>query len=292
VLVVDFSWIVFQAVPHSLASHHHVWHGPESRLEVLVPPSESALEPSASMSPVGMFYPNGSPVFYPSGRVVEESEESVELPLLLRAGLDVVADEFGGVGSVSADPHTYPLLSRARRQVVAQRRGRQAEANSSMGCLRVTGLSAVAEADVAPAVSMLSSPSGSYARPLRAGMDVVAGRVERGRESVGAVAGPVSASPHPYPLRSRSRGPYLRDLEEEVDEPTFYISSHARRSLAVQEAWKKVRDKKRRKRGEDEDAELDDEAEEGCDRSGPGSQGRRGGGDDEEGPGGVGGMAV
>ncbi len=69
-LDVDFVWIVFQAVPHSLASHHHVWRGPDSRLEVLVPPSESALEPSASMSPVGMFYPNGSPVFYPSGRVV------------------------------------------------------------------------------------------------------------------------------------------------------------------------------------------------------------------------------
>ena len=236
-LIVDFVWIVFQAVPHSLASHHHVWRGPESRLEVLVPPSESALEPSASMSPVGMFYPNGSPVFYPSGRVVEESEERVE-------------------GSVSADPNPYPLLSRTRRQVVAQRRGRQAEASSSIGCLRVTG------------------------------------RIEREQESAGAVVEPVSASPHPYPLRSRSRGPYLRDLEEEVDEPTFYISSHARRSLAVQEAWKKVRDNKRKKRGEDEDAELDDGAGEGGDRSGPGSRERRGGGDDEEGPGGVGGMAV
>ncbi len=246
-LIVDFVWIVFQAVPHSLASHHHVWRRPD---------------------------------FYPSGRVVEESEDSVELPLLLRAGLDVVADEFGGVGSVPADPHTYPLLSRARRQVVAQRRGRQAEASSSMGCLRVSGVSAVAEADVAP-----------DARPLRAEMDVV-GRIERGRESVGAVAGTVSASPHPYPLRSRSRGPYLRDLEEEVDEPTFYISSHARRSLAVQEAWKKVRDETKRKRREDEEAELDDGAGAGGDCSGPSSRERRGDGDDEEGPGGVGGMAV
>ena len=192
-LVVDFSWIVFQVVPHSLASHHHVWGGPDTRLEVLVPPSESALELSASMSPVGMFYPNGSPVFNPPGRVVEESEERVE-------------------GSVSADPHPYPLLSRARRQVVAQRRGRQAEASSSIGCLRVTGVPAVAEADASPASSMLSSPGGPYARSLRAGMDVVAGRIERGRESVGAVVGPVSTSPHPYPLRSRSRGPYLRDL--------------------------------------------------------------------------------
>ncbi len=226
------------------------------------------------MSPVGMFYPNGSPVFYPSGRVVEESEESVELPLLLRAE-----------GSVSAAPHPYPLLSRARRQVVAQRRGRQAEANSSIGCLRVPGVSAVAEADASPALSMLSSPGGANAQPLRAMMNVVAGRVERGPESV-------SASPHPYPLRSRSRGPYLRDLEEEVDEPTFYISSHARRSLAVQEAWKKVRDKKKRKRGEDEEADLDDRAGAGGDRSGPSSRERRGGGDDEEGPGGVGGMAV
>jgi hypothetical protein len=57
-------------------------------------------------------------------------------------------------------------------------------------------------------------------------------------------------------------------LEEEVDEPTFYISSHARRSLAVQEAWRKVRDNKRKKRGEDEDAELDDGAGEGGDRWG------------------------
>jgi hypothetical protein len=81
-------------------------------------------------------------------------------------------------------------------------------------------------------------------------------------------------------------------LEEEVDEPTFYISSHARRSLAVQEAWKKVRDKKKRKRGEDEEAELDDAAGVGGDRSGPGSRERRGGGADEEGPGGAGGMAV
>ena len=220
------------------------------------------------MSPVGMFYSNGSPVFYPSGRVVEESEESVERPLLLRAGLDVVAGSVdhcrGRVGSpmssvvssVSADPHPYPLFSRARRQVVAQRRGRQAEASSSICCLRVTG------------------------------------RIEREQESAGAVVEPVSASPHPYPLRSRSRGPYLRDLEEEVDEPTFYISSHARRSLAVQEAWKKVRDKKKRKRGEDEEAELDDAAGVGGDRSGPGSRERREGGDDEEGPGGVVGMVV
>ena len=47
-----------------------------------------------------------------------------------------------------------------------------------------------------------------------------------------------------------------------------------------------------RRRGEDEETELDDGAGEGGDRSGPGSRERRGGGDDEEGPGGVGGMAV
>ena len=99
------------------------------------------------------------------------------------------------------------------------------------------------------------------------------------------VVSPESASPHPYPLRSRSRGPYLRDLVEEVDEPTFYVSPHARRSLAVQEAWKKVRDEKKRKRREDEEAELDDGAGAGDD--GPGSRERRGGGDDEEGPGGM-----
>ena len=109
---------------------------------------------------------------------------------------------------------------------------------------------------------------------------------------MGSMASPIFASPHPSPLRSRSRGPYLRDLVEEVDETSFFISLHTSRSLAVQEAWKKVRDEKKRKRREDEEADLDDGAGAGGDRSGPGSQGHRRGGDDEEGPSGGRGMAV
>ena len=104
--------------------------------------------------------------------------------------------------------------------------------------------------------------------------------------------GSVSASPHHRSVRSRARGPYRRDLVEEVDETNFYISPHTRRALAIQEAWKAVRDEKKRKRGEDEEAELDDGAGAGRDRSGAGPRGPRGEGNDEEGPSGGGGMAV
>ncbi len=63
-------------------------------------------------------------------------------------------------------------------------------------------------------------------------------------------------SPYLHPWRSRS-GKSHRDVEEEEDEPTYYLSPHTRRYLAVQEAYKKVRDRKRR-RGENEEAELDE----------------------------------
>ncbi len=98
-------------------------------------------------------------------------------------------------------------------------------------------------------LSLNSETSAERPLLLSAEMDVVAGGIESGQGSVGSpmgsVVSSVSASPHSYPLRSRSRGPYLRDLVEEGDESTFYVSPHARRSLAVQEAWKKVRDEKK-----------------------------------------------
>jgi len=68
-------------------------------------------------------------------------------------------------------------------------------------------------------------------------------------------------------------------LEEGVDETTFSISSHTRRSLEVQEGWKAVRDGKRKRRREE--VEDDDPAS---------ADGRPEGGNDEEGP--SGGCAV
>ena len=76
-----------------------------------------------------------------------------------------------------------------------------------------------------------------------------------------SVMGSVSASPHHRPLRSRARGAYRRDVEEGVDESAFYISSHTRRSLEIQEGWKKVQDGKRKRRREEvEDTVVDDPA--------------------------------
>ena len=92
------------------------------------------------------------------------------------------------------------------------------------------------------------------------------------RQAVSVIAS-VSASPHHRSVRIRARGPYRRDLEEEVDETTFSISSHARRSLEVQEGWKAVRDGKRKRRQE--------EVEDGDPAS---ADGHLEGGDDEEGP--------
>jgi len=68
-------------------------------------------------------------------------------------------------------------------------------------------------------------------------------------------------------------------LEEEVDETNFYVSSHTRRSLEVQEVWKVVRDGKRKRRRE--------EVEDGVPAS---ADGHPEGGNDEEGP--SGGCAV
>ena len=110
-------------------------------------------------------------------------------------------------------------------------RGRQAEASSSLSCplllrsgvLPVVGGSArEPEGDISPASSVLSSPYSPYP---------------------------------PHPLRSRSGGSH-RDVDEE-DEPTFPLSRRTRRALALQEAYKKVRDRKRRRR-ESEEAELDE----------------------------------
>jgi hypothetical protein len=68
-------------------------------------------------------------------------------------------------------------------------------------------------------------------------------------------------------------------LEEEVDETTFSISSHARRSLEVQEGWKAVRDGKRKRRREEvEDSECDHPAGVGGDPGqGPSGDGDEGG---------------
>jgi len=81
-------------------------------------------------------------------------------------------------------------------------------------------------------------------------------------------------------------------LEEEVDETNISISSHARRSLKIQECWKTVRDGKRKRRREEvEDSEFDDPASAGGDPVTADPRGPREGGDDNEGPGGCG-MAV
>jgi hypothetical protein len=77
-------------------------------------------------------------------------------------------------------------------------------------------------------------------------------------------------------------------LEEEVDETTFSISSHARRSLEIQEGWKTVRDgkrKRRREKVEDDDPASAEGLPVKADPRGP-----REGGNDEEGP--SGGCAV
>jgi len=98
--------------------------------------------------------------------------------------------------------------------------------------------------------------------------------------------GSVSAIPHHRPLRSRARGAYRRDVEEGVDESTFYISPHTRRSLEIQESWKKVRDGKRRRRREEvEDPEVDDPASGLTDED-------RDGGAGGEGPSGGAGLSV
>ncbi len=104
----------------------------------------------------------------------------------------------------------------------------------------------------------------------------------------GSVMGSVSASPHHRSLRRRTRGAYLRDSVEGAEESTFYISAHTRRSLEIQEGWKKVRDgKKKRRREEVEDSEFDEPASAGGGSVGAGPREH-----DEEGSGGGGGMAV
>jgi len=108
-----------------------------------------------------------------------------------------------------------------------------------------------------------------------------------------SVMGSVSASPHHRSGRSRARGPYRRDLEEEVDDTSFYVSSHTRRSLEIQEGWKRGRDgKKKRRREEVEDSGFDDPASAAGDSVKDDPREPRGGGHDEEGSSGGGGMAV
>ena len=125
---------------------------------------------------------------------------------------------------------------------------------------------------------------------LRSEVAVAADTSDHAAEMVASpessVMGSVSTSPHHRPLRSRARGAYRRDVEEGVDESAFYISSHTRRSLEIQEGWKKVRDGKRKRRREEvEDTEVDEPASGSKDED-------RGGGAGGEGPRGGAGLAV
>ena len=87
-------------------------------------------------------------------------------------------------------------------------------------------------------------PSSSLNGPLLLRSDVSAG-AEGSACEPGRDASPMTAvlscpdMAHHHPLRSRS-GRDQGDLEDEdEDEPTNYLSPHTRRSLAIQEAYKK-----------------------------------------------------
>ena len=73
----------------------------------------------------------------------------------------------------------------------------------------------------------------------------------------------------------------------------FSISSHARRSLEIQEGWKTVRDGKRKRRREEvEDSEFGEPSDADGDSVRADPRGPRGGGNEKEGPSGGGGMVV
>ena len=88
--------MVFYAVPHSLASHHQVWRGPDTCADIIARRSESALESGAGTLPVGSFYSNCSPVNVPSQRAPRRRQaemcSSLGCPLLLRAGVSALAE--------------------------------------------------------------------------------------------------------------------------------------------------------------------------------------------------------
>ena len=233
----ELAGVVAQVVPHSLATHHHVFR---------VPRGSERREPGTEPSPVSSDWgADVSPGYIPTRSAGPRDPGS--------------GDSHAGSVATSADsPYYHPLRSRSGR----------------------------------------NSTDSSVERPLllRPEVALAADTIGHDQEGVdspaSSVMGLVSASPHHRSVRSRARGPYRRDLVEEVDETNFYLSPHARRSLAVQEAWKAVRDEKKRKRGEDEEAELDDGADAGRGRSGAGSRGPRGEDSGEEGPSGGGGMVV
>ena len=111
------------------------------------------------------------------------------------------------------------------------------------------------------------------------------------RSDVAVDAGGSAREPVPERGASpASSGGDERDVEGE-DGPTYCLSAHTRRSLAVQEAWKKVQDRKR-KREEDEGAELDEGAGPGDGRSKDDHREDRGGGAGEDGPSGGAGLTV
>ncbi len=215
--------VVAPIVPHSLATHHHVYRGPRS---------SERHEPGTEPSPVSSYWGSDvSPGYMPTRSVGPRDPGSGD-----SSASSVVTSAYS--------PYHHPLRSRSGR----------------------------------------NNADSSVERPLllRPEMAVAAETSSHAQEGVASptssVIASVSASPHHRSVRSRARGPYRRDLEEEVDQTTFSISSHARRSLDVQEGWKTVRDGKRKRRREEvEDSECDHPAGVGGD---PG-QGPSGDGDEE-----------
>ncbi len=211
--------VVAPVVPHSLATHHHVYRGPRSN---------ERHEPGTEPSPMSSYWGSDvSPGYMPTRSVGPRDPGS------------------GGSSTSAYSPCYHPLRSRSGR----------------------------------------TNADSSVERPLllRPEVAVAPENSSDGQESVASpassVVASVSASPHHQSVRSRAKGPYRRDLKEEVDETTFSISSHARRSLEVQEGWKTVRDGKRKRRRE----EVEDDVPASAD-------GHPEGGNDEEGP--SGGCAV
>ena len=203
--------VVAPVVPHSLATHHHVYRGPRSR---------ERHEPGTEPSPVSSYFGSDvSPGFMPTRSVG---------PCDSGSG----GSSAGSVATSAYSPSYHPLRSRSGRN--------NAEASEERPLLLRPEV-AVAPEDIGNGQESVTSPASS-------------------------VMGSVSASPHHRSVRSRARGPYRRDVEEEVDEGNCYISSHTRRSLEVQEGWKKVGDGKRKRRREEvEDVELEDPADVGGD---------------------------
>ncbi len=179
-----------QVVPHSLATHHHVFRGPRG---------SERREPGTEPSPVSSDWgADVSPGYMPTRSAGPRDPGSGDL-------------HAGSVATSAYSPYYHPLRSRSGR----------------------------------------NSTDSSVERPLLLRPEVALAADTNGHDQEGvdspasSVMGAVSASPHHRSVRSRARGPYRRDLVEEVDETNFYLSPHARRSLAVQEAWKAVERTKR-----------------------------------------------